>query len=51
MIVGVGICANRIDATFVNNLSIVSLPTSATGLPVGSVWRDTATTPNTLRIV
>lgn len=30
-------------------IQLLNLPTSATGLPVGSVWRDT--TDNTLKIV
>lgn len=32
-----------------DNLRLLNLPTSATGLPVGSVWHDT--TDNTLKIV
>ena len=40
MIVGSNITANRICATFVNNLSIVNIPTSSAGLPTGSVWRN-----------
>jgi hypothetical protein len=40
MIVGSCIIANRECATFVNNLSIVNIPTASAGLPVGSVWRN-----------
>jgi hypothetical protein len=50
MIVGSCITANRICTTFVNNLSIMNLPTSAPA-QAGAVWRDTSTTPNSLRIV
>jgi len=49
MIVGSNITADRTCTTFVNNLSIKSIPTSSAGLPSGSVWR--CTTDNTLRIV
>jgi hypothetical protein len=49
MIVGSCITADRACATFVNNLSIKSIPTSSAGLPSGSVWRCTA--DDTLRIV
>jgi hypothetical protein len=42
-IVGSCICANRTCATFVNNLSIVNIPTSSAGLPSGSVWNDLGT--------
>jgi hypothetical protein len=48
-IVGSCITADRECTTFVNNLSIKNIPTSAAGLPSGSVWR--CTTDNTLRIV
>jgi hypothetical protein len=50
MIVGSNITANRVCATFVNNLSIMNVPTSSAGLPSGSVWRDT-TDGDTLKIV
>jgi hypothetical protein len=40
MIVGSDICANRGCTTFVNNLSIIDIPTSGVGLPVGSVYRN-----------
>jgi hypothetical protein len=33
-----GITSNRDCATFVNNLSIVNIPTSDVGLPSGAVW-------------
>ena len=39
MIVGSNICANRSCSTFVNNLSIMNIPTSGAGLPAGSVYR------------
>jgi hypothetical protein len=39
MIVGSNITANRACATFVNNLSIMNIPTSNAGLPSGSVYR------------
>jgi hypothetical protein len=38
MIVGNNITADRVNATFVNNLSIKNIPTNPTGLPSGSVW-------------
>ena len=40
MIVGSNITADRVCATFVNNLSIKNIPTAATGLPAGSVWNN-----------
>jgi hypothetical protein len=40
MIVGGYITADRVNATFVNNLSIKNIPTSAAGLPSGSVWSN-----------
>jgi len=43
MIVGSNITANRVCATFVNNLSIMNVPTSSAGLPAGSVWSDLGT--------
>lgn len=43
MIIGSNICANRNCATFVNNLSIVNLPSSAAGLPQGSLYYDSGT--------
>ena len=39
-IFGINMTANRSCATFVNNLSIMSIPTSSAGLPAGSVWND-----------
>ncbi len=49
MIVGSNINADRECATFVNNLSIMNIPTGSAGLPAGSVWR--CTVDDTLRIV
>jgi hypothetical protein len=40
MIVGSCITANRECATFVNNLSIMNIPTGCLGLPSGAVWRN-----------
>ena len=40
MIVGACISANRVFTTFVNNLSIMNIPTSSVGLPSGAVWRN-----------
>jgi hypothetical protein len=48
-IVGSNITANRQCTTFVNNISIMNIPTSSTGLPSGSVWRNPST--NVLCIV
>jgi hypothetical protein len=48
-IVGSDITATRACTTFVNNLSIMNIPTSGTGLPSGSIYRETAT--NYLKIV
>jgi hypothetical protein len=48
-IVGSCITADRPCATFVNNLSIKTIPTSSAGLPSGAVWR--CITDNTLRII
>ena len=42
-IVGSCIYANRACTTFVNNLSIMDIPTSPTNLPSKSVWRDPST--------
>jgi hypothetical protein len=39
-IVGSDLCADRVCATFVNNLSIKNIPTSSAGLPAGSIWSD-----------
>jgi hypothetical protein len=39
MIVGSNITADRVCATFVNNLSIKNIPTSGAGLPSGSIYR------------
>jgi hypothetical protein len=43
MIIGSCICADRSCATFVNNLSINDLPSSAAGLPSKSLYYDAAT--------
>ena len=40
MIVGSNITADRVCATFVNNLSIKNIPTASAGLPSGSVWSN-----------
>lgn len=40
MIIGSNITADRVCATFVNNLSIKNIPTASTGLPSGSVWSN-----------
>jgi hypothetical protein len=40
MIVGAYITADRVNTTFVNNLSIKNIPTASAGLPSGSVWRN-----------
>lgn len=37
------------SAEVFDTIKLLNLPTSSTGLPVGSVWRDT--TDNTLKIV
>lgn len=42
-IIGNVITADRGNTTFVNNLSIKSIPTSSAGLPSGSVWNDGGT--------
>ncbi len=42
-IFGENISANRSCSTFVNNLSIMDIPTSSAGLPSGSVWNDSGT--------
>jgi hypothetical protein len=39
-IIGNNITANRVNTTFVNNLSIMQIPTSSAGLPSKSVWSD-----------
>lgn len=39
-IVGSNITADRSDTTFVENLSIKSIPTSSVGLPSGSIWSN-----------
>lgn len=39
-IVGSNIITDRDCATFVNNLSIKNIPTSAAGLPAGAVWSN-----------
>jgi hypothetical protein len=43
MIIGSNITADRVCATFVNNLSIKNIPTASAGLPAGSVWSDSGT--------
>jgi hypothetical protein len=48
-ILGTNINSNRSCTTFVNNLSIMNIPTSSTNLPSGAIWR--CTTDNTLRII
>jgi hypothetical protein len=40
MIIGACITADRNCATFVNNLSIKSIPTASAGLPSGAVWSN-----------
>jgi hypothetical protein len=40
MIVGSNITANRACTTFVNNLSIMTIPTASAGLPTGAVWSN-----------
>jgi hypothetical protein len=40
MVVGSNLTANRACTTFVNNLSIMNIPTSSAGLPAGAVWRS-----------
>jgi hypothetical protein len=40
MIVGNNITANNSNTTFVNQLSIMSIPTSSVGLPTGAVYSD-----------
>ena len=42
MIIGGYITADRVNATFVNNLSIMNIPTASAGLPSGSVWKNGA---------
>ncbi len=49
-IVGSNITADRSCATFVNNLSIINIPTSSAGLPSGAIWKDTGA-GNVLKIV
>jgi hypothetical protein len=44
---GSNITADRSDTVFAANLSLTNLPTSAAGLPVGAVYRDS----DTLKIV
>jgi hypothetical protein len=39
-IIGSNVVADRDDTTFVNNLSIKNIPTSANGLPKGSIWNN-----------
>lgn len=41
-ILGSCITADRSCATFVNNLSIMNIPTSPVGLPAGSIWKNGA---------
>jgi hypothetical protein len=40
MIVGNNITADRLNTTFVNNLSIKNIPIASAGLPSGSVWSN-----------
>ena len=40
VVIGNAITANRGSTTHVNNLSIMDIPTSASGLPSGAVWRN-----------
>jgi hypothetical protein len=49
MIVGSNITADRTCTTFVNALSMKTIPTSTAGLPSGMVWR--CTVDNVLRII
>jgi hypothetical protein len=42
-IIGSNITADRSCTTFVNNLSIVNLPTASAGLPSKSLWYDPTT--------
>jgi hypothetical protein len=49
-IIGACITTNRDCAVFVNNLSIMDIPTSSAGLPSKSVWLDTAA-GNVLKMV
>jgi hypothetical protein len=39
-VIGSNITTDRVCTTFVNNLSIKSIPTAAAGLPAGSVWNN-----------
>jgi hypothetical protein len=39
-VIGSNITTDRVCTAFVNNLSIKSIPTAATGLPAGSVWNN-----------
>jgi len=39
MIIGANITADRNCATFVNNLSIMNIPSSGAGLPSNSVYK------------
>jgi hypothetical protein len=43
MIVGTCITADRECTTFVNALSVKNMPTSAAGLPSGTIWSDNGT--------
>jgi hypothetical protein len=43
MIVGSCITANRVCTTFVNNLSIMNIPTYSAGLPSGALWSSGGT--------
>jgi hypothetical protein len=43
MIVGSNITADRVCATFVNNLSVMNLPSSSAGLPSKSLYYDATT--------
>ena len=39
-VIGSNITTDRVCTAFVNNLSIKSIPTAATGLPSGAVWNN-----------
>ena len=40
MMIGSNLTANRACTTFVENLSIMNIPTSSVGLPSGAVWNN-----------
>lgn len=39
-IIGNNITADRVNTTFVNNLSIMNIPSASAGLPTGAVWKN-----------